>query len=117
MTPRLSKQLLVVLLGAAALVFPAFSQPLPGTAPLEMDGDIASNLVAGADRFLLRKLDQSESGRAQYWHRDFSSAETYDQRPGHLRFPAEKTAVAAAMTDGQYQLAGGGNARFISAKR
>jgi dienelactone hydrolase len=47
--------------------------------PLEMKGDIASNLVAGADRFLLRKLDESASGRAQFWRRDFSSAQAYDQ--------------------------------------
>ncbi len=79
MTPRLIKQFLLDSLCAASLVFPAFSQPFPGTAPLEMTGDIASNLVAGADRFLLRKLGQSESERAHFWHRDFSSAQTYDQ--------------------------------------
>src|SRR6266850_125967 len=31
-------------------------QPLPGTAPLTMEGDIASHLVAGVDKFLLRKI-------------------------------------------------------------
>lgn len=30
--------------------------PLPNTKPLEMSGDIASNLVAGVDRFLLQQL-------------------------------------------------------------
>jgi len=44
-----------------------------------MKGDIASNLVAGADRFLLRKLDESTAGRAQFWRRDFSSARAYEQ--------------------------------------
>ena len=33
--------------------------PLPGTKPLTMSGDIASELVAGVDRFLLKKIDES----------------------------------------------------------
>lgn len=52
-------------------------QPLPGTAPLTTEGDIASALVEGADRFLLRELERSEEGRAQHWQRDFSSPEAY----------------------------------------
>ena len=32
--------------------------PLPGTKPLTMTGDIASDLVAGADRFLLKQIDE-----------------------------------------------------------
>ena len=35
--------------------------------------------MAGADRFLLRKLDESAAGRAQFWHRDFSSPQAYVQ--------------------------------------
>jgi dienelactone hydrolase len=50
---------------------------LPGTEPLTMAGDIASNLVAGVDRFLLRKLNESETQRARYWHRDDTSEEAY----------------------------------------
>src|SRR5580658_4498418 len=79
MTPRFLKSLLPFGLGAFAWVRLAGAQPLPGTAPLEIQGDIASNLVAGADRFLLRKLDQSAAERAQYWHPDFSSAQAYDR--------------------------------------
>ena len=33
-------------------------QPLPGTKPLTMTGDIASELVAGVDRFLLRQIER-----------------------------------------------------------
>ena len=51
--------------------------PLPGTKPLAMTGDIASELVAGADRFLLRQIDESAAKRTQHWKRDFSSAEAY----------------------------------------
>jgi dienelactone hydrolase len=44
-----------------------------------MPGDIASNLVAGADQFLLRKIEESAAGRAQFWHRDSSSWQAYEQ--------------------------------------
>jgi adenylate kinase family enzyme len=53
--------------------------PLPGTEPLVMEGDIASHLVEGVDRFLLRKTDQSIQERARHWDRDTSSAEAYGQ--------------------------------------
>lgn len=40
---------------------------LPGTEPLEMEGDIASELVAGADRFLLKKIEAAHQTRANFW--------------------------------------------------
>jgi dienelactone hydrolase len=52
--------------------------PLPGTEPLTWDGDIASRLVDGVDRFLLSKIEKSIAGRAAYWHRDRSSPEKYN---------------------------------------
>lgn len=61
----------------------AFGQPSSElsrrTRPLEMTGDIASHLVAGADRFLLAKLDQSRENRAKHWNRDLSSPENYSR--------------------------------------
>jgi len=54
-------------------------KPLPGTQPLTIQGDIASNLVAGVDRFLLRELEKSVDGRGKFWKRDFSSSEAYNQ--------------------------------------
>ena len=48
---------------------------LPGTKPLKMQGDIAAQLVAGVDKFLLRKINESVAGRAKHWKRDFSSVE------------------------------------------
>jgi len=74
-----AKAVLLIWLGAAACVWAAPGDPLAGTARLTMEGDLASNMVAGCDRFLLRKLDESVAGRAQYWHRDFSSAAAYEQ--------------------------------------
>jgi dienelactone hydrolase len=57
----------------------ATHEPLEGTKPLTMEGVIASELVAGVDRFLLRKIDESVEKRARHWHRDFPSAEAYSK--------------------------------------
>ena len=78
-TARLGKWAWLTGFGAWAWSCLAQGQPLDGTAPLTMAGDIASNLVAGADRFLLRKLDESARERARFWRRDFSSWEAYEQ--------------------------------------
>jgi len=51
--------------------------PLPGTAPLELSGDIASRLVEGVDRFLLAEIDKSVQRRTEFWKRDASSPEKY----------------------------------------
>ena len=52
---------------------------LPNTQPLTLDGDIASRLVDGVDKFLLREIDKSVERRARYWRRDFSSPEAYNK--------------------------------------
>jgi dienelactone hydrolase len=52
--------------------------PLPGTAPLTATGDIASDLVAGVDRFLLKQIEESTGRRARHWKRDFRSPEAYN---------------------------------------
>jgi dienelactone hydrolase len=54
------------------------SEPLPGTKPLTMSGDITSTLVEGVDRFLLKQIEESTAKRARHWKRDFSSAEAYN---------------------------------------
>jgi len=51
--------------------------PLPGTRPLRMTGDIASQLVEGVDRFLLKEIDKSVERRSRHWQRDTSSPENY----------------------------------------
>ena len=45
----------------------AAPEPLPRTAALTMEGDITSQLVDGADRFLLRKLEESVARRPGFW--------------------------------------------------
>jgi len=54
-------------------------EPLPGTKPLTMEGDIAAQMVAGIDKFLLREIDLSVERRAKHWNRDFSSPEAYNK--------------------------------------
>ncbi len=53
------------------------AQPPLDTKPLTIEGDIASHLVAGVDRFLLRELSDSVAQRARHWQRDFTSQEAY----------------------------------------
>ncbi|MFO0929723.1 MAG: hypothetical protein U0736_22325 [Gemmataceae bacterium] len=50
---------------------------LPGTKPLTLTGDIASQLVDGVDRFLLREIERAAKDREKFWKRDFSSPEAY----------------------------------------
>lgn len=50
----------------------------PGTKPLTVEGDIASEMIDGVDRFLLREIEQSVELRAKHWKRDFSSPEAYN---------------------------------------
>jgi len=56
---------------------PVDPSPLPGTRLLALEGDTASRMVDGIDRFLLRKTEESVAGRAGHWTRDVGSAERY----------------------------------------
>ncbi len=53
--------------------------PLVGTKKLEMEGDIAAQLVDGVDKFLLREIEKSVAGRAKFWKRDLSSPAAYNK--------------------------------------
>jgi len=68
---------LAVLVLGAALGRAAEVSPLPGTAPLTIEGDIASHMIDGADRFLLAETHKALARRARFWNRDFSSPEKY----------------------------------------
>jgi len=50
---------------------------LPGTLPLEISGDIASQMIDGVDQFLLAELEASIPLRSRFWNRERSSAEAY----------------------------------------
>jgi dienelactone hydrolase len=67
---------LLALLSALFLAAPLFAedaQPLPGTQPLTMEGDIAAQLVEGVDKFLLKKIRTSAAARDQSWPTKFTS--------------------------------------------
>lgn len=55
------------------------ASPLPNTKPLELQGDIAAQMVSGIDKFLLGEIDKSVERRAKHWKRDFISAEAYNK--------------------------------------
>src|SRR5262245_61884440 len=51
---------------------------LPGTNPLTMKGDIAEQMVAGVDKFLLRETEASVKNRESHYKRDYSSHIAYN---------------------------------------
>ncbi|MBN2475577.1 MAG: dienelactone hydrolase family protein [Pirellulales bacterium] len=79
--PRL-RFLLPAVFCSLAVASSAAAGPLPGTRPLTIDGDIASQLVDGVDRFLLREIEKSIERRAAHWQRDTSSPGQYDASMG-----------------------------------
>jgi dienelactone hydrolase len=70
---RSSLALLLIL----AVVPSLCAEPLPDTKPLTRDGDLAAQMVAGIDVYLMRGLADSVKKREVFWHPDFSSARAY----------------------------------------
>jgi dienelactone hydrolase len=64
-------------------------EPLPGTQRLEIEGDLADQMVSGIDRFLLRETQESIAKRGRFWKRDVSSPQTY-----HDSVTANRTRLA-----------------------
>jgi dienelactone hydrolase len=54
-------------------------EELPGTMPLIAQGDLAAQMVAGIDKYLMRELKAAESGGADKWNVDTASPEKYRQ--------------------------------------
>src|SRR3989442_4579064 len=86
MSVPVSLRLTALLLLCAALAVE--TQPLPGTQPLTMPGDLAAQMVAGIDQFLSRETAASVARRAAHWKRDLSSHESYvnSVEPNRQRF-------------------------------
>ena len=66
---------ILTLLGLATV---ANAEALPGTQPLELEGDLDDQMVAGIDRFLLRETDESIARRDRHWKRDLTSVDAYN---------------------------------------
>ncbi len=97
----------------------AWADPLPGTQNLEMQGDLAEQMVAGIDRFLLGEIAESVGKRPRHWKRDVSSAEKYNASvaPNRARLAkiigahdprAKVTAIELVATTSQPALVGRG---------
>ncbi|HEV3083297.1 MAG TPA: dienelactone hydrolase family protein [Gemmataceae bacterium] len=106
MPRRLAFFLLVIFLSACGSRA-AGAEPLPGTKPLDMQGDLASQMVAGIDKFLLHETEKSIERRAHLWKRDLSAAANYEksveQNRQHLRRMIG--AVDLLVKDSSFQLA------------
>ena len=63
-------------------------QPLPGTAPLTIEGDFAMKMLEGMDAYLAREVVACREKRPEKWNRDFSSHEAYVKsiEPNRERF-------------------------------
>jgi dienelactone hydrolase len=55
------------------------AEPLPETKPLTREGDLAAQMVAGIDKYLMRELTDAPRKRSALWKLDFSSAEAHDK--------------------------------------
>jgi len=55
----------------------AHADPLPGTASLTADGDLAMQMVRGIDAYLMRALSDSVKQRHTFWKPDYSSIPAY----------------------------------------
>ncbi len=65
---------LLLVLGALSQ---ASAEPLPGTKALTREGDLAAQMVAGIDKYLMRELAASVEKRKVFWKPDYSSPEAY----------------------------------------
>ncbi len=79
--------LLLITATVAPLSFTQVQDALPNTAPLTLQGDIASVLVEGVDKFLLEQIAKESNSRARHWRRDLSSPSAYDKsiEPNRVR--------------------------------
>ena len=61
---------------------------LPGTTELEMEGDLAAQMVDGINAFLEQKTKEIAGERVRFWNRDFSSRGAYEGsvEPNRRRF-------------------------------
>jgi len=82
----------------AAIDFGANAQELSpiDTKPLTMEGDLASLMVDGIDRFLLREIEKTAATRAERFKVDTSSPEAYE---ASLKPHREKLAKCLGIRD------------------
>jgi dienelactone hydrolase len=84
LTPA-SKTTALILFLCSALTSLASGQPLPGTQPLTTEGDLAAQMVAGIDRYLMRRIETAPERRQRYWKPDYSSLNAYEKSVAERR--------------------------------
>jgi dienelactone hydrolase len=52
---------------------------VPGTTPLDWEGELDIKMMDGLHRYIERKIAQSIEDRERFWRRDFSSPEAYEK--------------------------------------
>jgi dienelactone hydrolase len=57
----------------AAIGRPLLAEPLPDTKPLTVEGDLAAQMVAGIDKYLMRELAAAPQRRKADWRWDYSA--------------------------------------------
>ncbi len=96
-------------------------EPLPGTQPLNAEGDLSAKMVEGIHRWLAGETDRAVTARAEKWKLDGSSADAWEKsltpkrkmlrkmigtvderKPGALEVITEPGAPAAKMEAGNY---------------
>lgn len=53
------------------------AQPLPGTGPLTVQGDVAAQMVEGIDRYLTKRLAEAPRRRTSHWERHYRSRQEW----------------------------------------
>jgi hypothetical protein len=78
---RYSKWARLALLCAVFLAYDVESYPqaLDQTAPLELHGDLAAQMVEGIHHYLDRATNSAAGSREKLWNRDYRSAERYNE--------------------------------------
>lgn len=88
-----------VLLSAAKVEAQEVAGP-EGTSPLTMEGDLASQMVDGIDRFLLKEIEKTAATRAERFKVDTSSPEAYE---ASLKPHREKLAKCLGIRDARME--------------
>jgi dienelactone hydrolase len=57
----------------------AAAEPLPGTEPLEWEGDLAARMVEGIDQYLIQAIEENRGQRAEMWEGGISSEGGYQR--------------------------------------
>ena len=97
--------LMLFLIAAAVCTGPLPAQDVAGpsgTTPLTIEGDLASQMVDGIDRFLLKEIEKTAATRAERFKVDISSPEAYE---ASLKPHREKLAKCLGIRDARLPFA------------